>query len=95
MKPSDYLKRGHTKEAFARDKSGAMTGATNHDAVCWCLYGAMIVALRTSDNIATYEVAVRRIIGTYSIGEWNDAPERTQAEVVALAERVERELGTK
>lgn len=75
-----------TTGAFARDSSG-LTISPHHDrARCWCISGAL---KRTSgSSFAPYEgvaAAVRSVLPTGNwASEFNDAPGRTQAEVLAL-----------
>lgn len=57
-------------------------GAASKAATCWCAIGAL---LRTGpDQAAAALDYLRTLISpTSGIGGWNDAPDRTQAEVVA------------
>lgn len=49
-------------------------------AVCWCVLGATEKV--DPDNSAAADEYLSRYLGR-TVGDWNDAPERTQAEVVA------------
>jgi hypothetical protein len=75
-----------TQEAFARDVAGnKLTFGISEDAACWCLLGA--VERASNSAFAAFRITkfVRRAIGgdENDPDYWNDAPERTQAEVVA------------
>lgn len=50
----------------------------------WCMQGACIAASqRHHATLARAHVAILAVINSNSIVRWNDAPERTHAEVVA------------
>lgn len=70
-----------TQREWARDGDGR--GACHpDDAACWCGWGAIEVSsVGGGDTRALAHSFVQRC--GFSIG-WNDAPERTQAEVVAV-----------
>ncbi|RYG90143.1 MAG: hypothetical protein EON59_00755 [Alphaproteobacteria bacterium] len=76
-----------TKGAFARDISGKDTSLFGYrgKAVCWCLLGATQEAAGDDDDgVADHFFA--QFLGAAAqdgLACWNDAPERTQAEVVA------------
>jgi hypothetical protein len=57
-------------------------------ATCFCLYGAVAKVAGVSPQNALAEpfAVIREVFNTpfaFEIAQWNDAPERTQAEVVA------------
>lgn len=92
MKPSEILRKAAdliepegawTQEAFARTKRGRPIGYGEAPAMCFCALGAMYrssLAVPLSLAEATRDY-LDRIVGSDVTG-WNDAPERTQAEVV-------------
>ena len=88
-KPSDYVEAGWTQMASARRYSGEIAAVNSEYAVCWCAVGA-IVAANYQDDLAISEAfeAVRGVIEGGEITEWNDAPERTQKDVVETLRRV-------
>lgn len=96
MKPSDLLKKGWTQGVLARDASGNAVYPFSSEAECFCIAGAARGCL-SDDKIDEFRKACLNIIGSApywnALADWNDAPGRTQAEVVALAERVEKEMG--
>jgi len=68
---------------MAEDADGFEVSAGEPTAVCWCIAGA--IRRVSSANPGLYGLARNLLLD--HIGEslvtWNDAPERTQAEVVA------------
>lgn len=75
-----------TQNAYWRECSGWPVMSRRH-AVCFCALGAIkaIVGQAPSDpdNTPAARVLASLIPGSFSVEDWNDAPERTQAEVVA------------
>lgn len=87
-----------TQGAFSRNADGAADAdedeTTAVEPVCWCALGALaevsgkstldsyVFALAYPDRAAPGYAALRAFIGG-EVADWNDAPERTQAEVVA------------
>jgi hypothetical protein len=81
--------RGWTQGYYARDTDSRWQDADSSDAACFCVMGA-IMRVAGSDTDPRAAVAfglVRRVIGSESIGVWNDAPGRTLAEVLTTLER--------
>jgi hypothetical protein len=84
-----------TQGADARNAAGWKTNGHDDAAVCFCAEGAIIHAAGKNPKHDAFQ-AVRRAIGAPWIHEWNDAPGRTQPEVVAKlreAAAVARERG--
>ena len=78
-----------TQEAYARTASRTPLGWGAHpSAVCWCALGAIDaqqagpIWARAAYMLAD-AVGAKRTRFNSEIGAWNDAPHRTQAEVVA------------
>jgi hypothetical protein len=73
-----------TQGTWARKASGSLTSAHFEDAVCFCARGAIV---RAGNFPLTAELPrLNDLAGFRNAAEmarWNDAPERTQAEVVA------------
>ena len=89
MKAYKYLQRGWCQGAVARDVAGEEVPAGSPEAVAWCLTGALQRAYgfynltdKLAESLAKVEARLRGVGGSAS--EWNDAPDRTQGEVVAL-----------
>jgi hypothetical protein len=86
MKPSDYIRKGWCQRAFARDARGNRTSPGSQFAVAWCAAGALMA---NGEMGRSYTEA--RFFDEASLGmplaAWNDAPGRTQGEVIALLEK--------
>lgn len=73
--------------AYAKDKDGKTVLIGNEKAVCFCMLGAIskVVPGLSREAIVRYDQAtnaVHSLLGTVDMTVWNDAPERTQSEVV-------------
>jgi hypothetical protein len=75
--------RGWTQKAFARSKTGREVSEYGKSAVCWCAYAAIEVVRGQADAANV----LRKAANTEFIIGWNDAPERTQAEVLAAFDK--------
>lgn len=106
LKPSEVLDKAAdlitpegawTQGYFARVAPGGNSiGPREPNAACWCAFGAVIN--RCGNDGAAEDFAVQYLRTTLrdSIDRWNDAPERTQAEVIAAlrqAAQLAREEG--
>lgn len=79
-----------TKGLNAKDKQNNCVSPWSENAVCWCIYGAILKCY--SESLKTTEEMVEK--ATYASGwqvlsAWNDAPERTFEEVKALIEKLD------
>lgn len=98
MKPSELLAdpKAWTKGKGACDANGHPIDPESRWAVAWCVLGA---AWRCyGGDPALYERHARYVEAfreeTHgALDLWNDAPERTHAEVIALLQFVEKKLG--
>jgi hypothetical protein len=81
------IQRGWCKGAFARDETGIPVAPNEHHAVQWCSRGAIAAATirREAEHVAAVD-ALKMQVG-FAIAVWNDARERTQAEVLAAFDR--------
>jgi hypothetical protein len=70
-----------TKGSYARDEHGKQVFFRDSNAVCFCAIGALtrIDPLHSCNSTQGFE----GFLDVPSLAGWNDAPERTQAEVVA------------
>jgi hypothetical protein len=82
------LHRGWTQGAMARTARGAPVGHEERAAACWCLLGA---AYRAGLTNWAFVDGTRLIAVPY----WNDARERTKAEVLAVIDNSIAALETK
>jgi hypothetical protein len=74
-----------TQASFARVASGEKTVPEDPAAVCWCLSGALSRVSSEAvfkDRSAAFD-ALYLALDDDGVFGWNDAPGRTQAEVVA------------
>lgn len=81
-----------TQGTLARDEAGLeVHNPDDAEAYCWCVAGAIqrVTGGGWSDaDFAIYHASRRAVLGAVGLGEddsiapWNDAPERTQAEVI-------------
>lgn len=73
-----------TKGCEARDKDGNETSACDPIATCWCGLGAIWCSADEFISEADYaEMALRAVCGMH-FPDWQDAPERTHAEVLKV-----------
>jgi hypothetical protein len=87
-----------TQMADARDANGEETGIYGHAATSWCLFGGGCRVTSTQDPWRS-RARLEKLWGALGLAEmlfdwepgwpkdlscWNDAPERTHAEVLAL-----------
>ena len=79
-----------TQNAWGRDATGRPVLWAPKTAVCWCLIGAIETCYPRPGEATPIDNKVRDAIGGgLMISKWNDAPERTFAEVKALVERLD------
>jgi len=76
------IERGWTQGDFARDGEGNPARIDRY-AACFCAVGAL-VAVDAEPEATPF---LRDALGVCSISFWNDAPERTHAEVVEAFRR--------
>lgn len=93
MKPSEVLAKAAdliepegawTQGKFAREASGLAQDPKSPKAICWCARGAIIRSGGLESAPLRY---LRSVVPSCDrsgepVAVWNDAPERTQAEVV-------------
>jgi len=76
-----------TTETGARDKDGAKVGFDMPSACKWCLWGALCMATgRMLNDVIDDDMQLFEILGFQygtDIFAWNDAQDRTHAEVLA------------
>lgn len=92
LKAAALVERGWTQHEMARDRVGNKVSPISDTAVCWCALGA---AKRVADGHTHPYSHARDALyahlfahpdsgdGPDPVTTWNDAPGRTQAEVVA------------
>jgi hypothetical protein len=70
-----------TQRAYCRNADGKALGWGSDEAVCWCITGA--TGTVDEEGCGTDADRFLRRLLKSGVSLWNDAPERTQAEVVA------------
>lgn len=90
MKVADLLTDDSrwTQGENARDDGGFPIAAESEDAICWCLAGAIKRCYGDEDEVLRVLRIVHNRLNT-QIDIWNDAPERTFADVRALIEALD------
>jgi hypothetical protein len=79
------IERGWCRNIQAMDKLGRDVDPHDPEAVCWCVYGALgAVDAINDDNVLR---PLKRAVGSPQLANWNDASERTQAEVLAAFDK--------
>lgn len=74
-------KEAWVQRAFAINAFGKPTDGYDPNATCWCAYGALQSVAYHGFLLDDAARVLTSIVGC--IPDWNDAPERTQPEVVA------------
>jgi hypothetical protein len=75
------LENGWCQGHLALDEQGRDVFPWDEKAICWCLYGAIESERKNVVDVAQF---IRWLINYQLIEEWNDAPSRTQEEVLSL-----------
>jgi len=82
------IANGWTQGCPARDANGTDVNSLDPSAVSFCIYGACYRASQSrSDDVYRLTGSVLQKLCTGAPSVWNDAPERTQSEVLALFDR--------
>lgn len=94
----DLVRKGWCQGAWARREDGSAVDATDVDAVSFCLSGALNRIWRKTGTppslYFTVSMAVHHVIrkkDAHILSEFNDAPDRTQAEVIELFDEAMKE----
>lgn len=98
MLPSQLLEQGWCQTHGAMDQNGNATYMGAPEAVRWCFVGAPAQIFGMDDIVTTEfwrtgQEILEGLGEITSMPQWNDNPNRTQAEVVALAKLVEIKMG--
>ena len=87
MKPSELIAdpKAWTKGVAAVNATGKEVGPSSNEAVAWCLYGACVRCGVWDDQRADrLGELIRKNIGTGTVTDFNDDPNRTHTEVIAI-----------
>ena len=89
-KAADIIEKGWVQNAFAKDKCGKSTHPCRYDAERWCLSGALIAAvfIIKGDHLSYCPNNLTEgLMLEVDVIEWNDHPDRTKGQVVAILQR--------
>lgn len=84
------IEKGWTQDAYARDADGAACSVNDDRATCFCMNGAVMRVAgiyRENDALMVFTALGSAAGVTRYSHHWNDAPGRTQAEVLALFDK--------
>lgn len=76
------------KEDWSRNKKDRPVLPLSRNAICWCLEGAIFKVYRNHKIRCEIVDKIELFINT-SIPEWNDAPQRTHKQVLALCKKLD------
>lgn len=89
----NLLSRGWTRHTNARKSDGTPTYSGSSEATCWCINGALLRATSGFgylDSVYVHHhlyLDLRAHTGDQSLSQFNDAPDRTHAEIIELFDR--------
>jgi hypothetical protein len=72
-----------TQHWSARTAEHRITTAMDRSAVCWCAGGAIVRAVGADNALSAAAYSALRSTLLSTVSDFNDAPERTQSDVVA------------
>lgn len=82
------LARGWTQQAMARNGFDIPVHAHSHEACKWCIYGAMDkIPMPAGIEGTIHSLLIDKINGE-RISTWNDAPGRTQEQVLDIFDKL-------
>ena len=89
------IAQGWCQGAYAKDAKGEATESLSPDAERWCSAGAITASTGANDFFAREAArdAFVKAIDAGNLALWNDAPGRTQAEVLAVFDEAIRRAG--
>ena len=93
LRAREYIKRGWCQGAHARDAFGNSVLITSPECRFVCLEGALYLGCcDESEPYSETKLQVQKLFDMGHIGTWNDAPGRTQEEVLTLLDDTIRNL---
>jgi predicted Fe-S protein YdhL (DUF1289 family) len=82
---ADYIRYGWCQGAHARDAQGRVCNRYESEAVAWSLVGAVQrAAIERRSEVGALYSALQEQAGEHNLHAWNDARNRTQAEVLEV-----------
>lgn len=89
------IERGWTQRAAARNEAGLPVSYRSETATCWCLSGALRVSSNGSDQRWLDVLAfMRTMTPRHSVVAFNDDPDTSQSDVLALFDRAIERAGS-
>ena len=99
MLPSKYLEKGWCQFVSAVDENDIPIAPNDRSAIKWCLFGSVhaahysgSISTTDKDNILSELACILDIELIEDISGYNDAPERTQEEVIKTMKQAEIKL---
>lgn len=87
-KPSDLIRQGWTQGSYAKTGDNMKCDSFSPEAAKWCIIGAISACPRYGYGYGSIDKLAAILPDTVeSVASWNDAPGRTQAEVIELLEK--------
>ena len=83
-KAADLVEKGWTQYAMARDVHGSKRDFGSKDASSWCLSGALHLGCCDLSSVSSYRKLTSYLLLEDYLFVWNDAPDRTQEDVIKL-----------
>ena len=88
------IEQGWCQKASARDAQGTRVLAMCSSAVKWCAIGAIDAEMQHEDGYHNPISTIARVAGTDNVAQWNDSPDRTQEEVLAVFDKAIERWGS-
>lgn len=84
----ERIAKGWCQRELAVDTNGRLVFPDSPSACRWCAIGGLVDSVAANDGLENAAVdALSRAIGGLRVSEWQDRPERTQADVLAAYDR--------
>jgi hypothetical protein len=82
------LAQGWTQREYALSSDGTPCGLRSAEATQFCIVGALERIIPYGESITHARALLCNHLEVESLVGWNDAPDRTQADVLALFDRI-------
>ena len=93
MKPSEFLKQHEwCKGSYARDVDGNICNTGEECAHSFCAVGVLMVVFPDFEDRKIFCLELSKYLNYERVICWNDVPQRTKEDVIAVFEEVERRL---
>ena len=105
MLPSEYIRMGWCQDTEARDAHGVPCEPTDSNARSWCSTAAaslwpdeaeaLHILVEMAFRVMDDDYILDKVVSEAIVEQWNDAPERTMAEIIAVMQETEQEAGVR